>query len=142
MFGDRFPPDTDFEKLTQTLEQFDPDGSRYNARARLFRSWAELDAAEAANFIMAHPEKYPAELIEPVANRATGNLETALQWVATFPRGPYRDAAAIGAADLFDLPKPDKARRFLPLVDDPKTKARLVEMIESAERMKTSGDKY
>lgn len=103
-------PKFDFQKFE---EQLPPDGPRKESllphesengftliRRGLFWKWAKIDPAAAANHVMANPDRLDPRLMEEVVGGYSQAKESShiIAWVATFPEGPYFDAAAKSAA--------------------------------------------
>lgn len=103
-------PKFDFRKFE---EQLPPDGPKDEShgpygdeeaftliRRKLFWHWAEIDPAAAANHVMANPDRLVPRLMEEIVGGYSRfkDSKVIIAWVATFPEGPYFDAAAKSAA--------------------------------------------
>ena len=95
----KLPSDSDF----QEIERLFPVESEENRSAHspiwrgygvIFTRWAREDPAAAANYVMANSERVGADKIIGIATIvALGDPLVAVDWVQTFPQGPYFDRA-------------------------------------------------
>jgi hypothetical protein len=137
------PRTTDVESLIELFERVDPEKKRFpNAIADLFEAWSIRNPADAANVILGKPERFEPKLLVEVAKVATPNPGSAIDWIDRFPKGPHRDAVALGSVEKFRIPDPEAARRIAAMIDDPETKKKAIEMIVKAENTIRSGESY
>lgn len=124
----KIPENTDFADFESRLplagekpaEPHDPSWTDPVAeiRKRLLWKWGEIDPAAAANHVMAYPERMEPKLIEPiVGSYSSKNPSGVVAWVATFPEGPYFDAAAAAAA-IYARPYPEARELVLRIGDE------------------------
>lgn len=137
------PQDTDFEGLIQLFEQVDPEGERFpNAIPKVFEAWASRSPADAANMILSKPESFDPGLLVRVGKVAAPNPGVAIDWINRFPKGPHRDAVALGSVENFRMPDPESARKIAAMIDDPDTRRTAIEKIVKAENTVRNGSSY
>ena len=124
----------DFERLERLL----PERDTSTGRSDLFRQWGLKDAAEAAEYVMDHPERISPTVMEQIANSILSRYgyQKSLDWVQQFPGGPYFDNAAVGViGPLMDM-HPDQARELAAQISHPKIRAKQFATITSIEKIR------
>ena len=129
------PEQSDFAVIEQLLNKVDPNNESLpenQARTVMMHKWAQLDAAAAANFIMSDPERYGVHLIHPIADVVlVRELWNGIQWVQTFPDGPYFDVAARIAVDYLREKYPNEAEQLAKLIGNKEIRERVLKRVNS-----------
>ena len=129
------PQDVDFggiEKLLPADDSKRKDSPVNVGRDELFRRWGWEDPAEAANYVMANPGRVGAEKITTIAESVVKrDLNAGVEWVQSFPEGPYFDAAAHSAIPYFADSYPKEAEELAALIRDPKMREESLKIIRS-----------
>lgn len=135
-----FPEDReyDYEALESILPIVErgPDAEVYKkARRGLLTKWAEDEPAEAANYIIANPERVPADLVTPVVRQAIKDLRfDGIEWVKEFPEGVYYDMAAVAVVEKLWDTHPAEAREWAGSIGDEKVRETQLRRIEAMNR--------
>lgn len=131
------PATTDFERIELMLPNEDPSEvlSPVNqGRLVLFEKWAKADPAGAANYVMADYERFDPRMIEPIVSAVlTQNQASGVEWVQTFPDGPYFDSAAKTAITHLKFNQPNEVRHLASRISDPELRKRMESFINSKE---------
>ncbi|HEY1120380.1 MAG TPA: hypothetical protein VGE67_02220 [Haloferula sp.] len=132
------PKDSDFVNIEALLPPSDSGNSSIAAgRSELFSKWAEKDPAAAANYVMEHPDRLDPRLISTIASVVmNGDRSVGLEWVQTFPEGPYFDQAAAATLPYIYQRWPDQAAQIFELIQDPKLKERYAELLPKQKKGK------
>lgn len=127
------PEHSDFVAIERLLNRVDPNNANLpenQARRVMMQKWAQLDPAAAANFVMSDPERYGAHLIHPIADvvlvREPWN---GVEWVQTFPDGPYFDVAARIAVDYLREKYPNQAEQLAKLIGNKEIRERVLKRV-------------
>lgn len=129
------PSNSDFEKIAELLPNVKPNDNSSPVGLSLpvfFEKWANQNPAEAANYVMAFPEKFSPQLIRPIANAVLIKGPWAgVEWVQTFPDGPYFDIAAGIAVDYLRGDYPSEAKQLADLIGNPELRKRSMKRAET-----------
>ena len=92
-------------------------------------TWSKDDPAAAANYFMAHPEKFPVSDINfPVMEALARDLTSGIEWIQTFPDGPHFDAAATVAVERLRIKgNLDEARQLAAQIGNPESRKKIME---------------
>jgi hypothetical protein len=138
------PQDVDFggiEKLLPADDSKRKDSPVNTGRDELFRRWGWEDPAEAANYVMANPGRVGPEKITTIAESVVKrDLNAGVEWVQSFPEGPYFDAAAHSAIPYFADSYPEEAAELAALIRDPKMREQSLRIIRSKVERRQKGE--
>ena len=125
------PTDSDFASIEALFPQSGSEDSSIAAgRTGLFEKWAQKDPAAAANYVMEHPDRLEPRLISAIASVVvSGDKKVGLEWVQTFPEGPYFDEAAGATVPYLYQIWPDQTAQIIGLIQDPKLKEKYSEFL-------------
>lgn len=132
------PEDSDFASIEALLPKSKSQDSPITAgRTGLFQKWAKKDPAAAANYVMEHTDKLEPRLISEIASVVVkGDKRAGLEWVQTFPEGPYFDAAAGASVPYLYQIWPDQTAQIIALIEDPKLKKQYSEYLPKKKKNK------
>lgn len=119
------PSGTDFEKVSAllvTAEEPQVSVSPFTAiNSKFIRTWAEIDPVATANYLMAHPDQFSGgDIVDPVGEVLRKDLTNGIEWIQTFPDGPFFDAAVdMAVSSLRDRGNPKEANALAAQIGDP-----------------------
>ena len=121
------PPGADFEQVDRLIpdsEPEDPLSPFRGIKSSFVQAWSKVDPTAAAAYFMAHPEKFPVSDIQiPTEEALTRNLESGIEWIQTFPEGPYFDVGAgIAVTLLINNGNPKEAHQLAAQIGNPATR--------------------
>lgn len=139
------PPEVDFKKIDELLPAVDPNDSTSPVnccRPKFFEKWAEKDPVMAAEYVMAHPDRFKPEWLAPVAGKVMSQygMESGVDWIQKFPPGPYLDSVIQGTSAHLYHNHPEVALELAAKIQDEKTRNQVMEKIERVQRSLKAGD--
>ncbi len=143
LFNDKLPEGTDFAKLESMLPigvpSHNPDdwNPLESGRATLIKIWAGRDPEAACDYVVAHPERCPENLIAEVARAVAENTPAAASsWPARFPPGPRHDLAASAVAYSLRWNELESARELAGKIGDEDLREKVLLEIEKTRQIR------
>jgi hypothetical protein len=139
----KIPADADFERIEKMLPVEQGEDTKntspiHAGRNELLQRWAEVDPAAAANYVLDNSDRIGPERVGVIVGSVTrADWESGLEWTATFPEGPYRDAASAAVIPYIGDFKPQEALQLAETITDPKLREKSIALVKGKqERIK------
>jgi hypothetical protein len=132
----KIPADADFTRIEKMLPVEKGEDTKntspiHAGRNELLTRWAEVDPAAAANYVLDNSDRIGPERVGVIVGSVTrADWMSGLEWVGTFPEGPYRDTASAAVIPYIGDFKPEEALKLAEAITDPKLREQSINLVK------------